>query len=325
MSTHTRAKNRRQQRHPGSRGKSHKEDKHRAERRNGSVFVRVPSPVRPSQVRDFAAHGLTGHEFKREAETWTRCADAEEFPDYMEAEARRRSWFTKATQRNGKPVQMKRPAATPVEVLTTTFPPWLSNWTLAELEAGRDPRPTLAKIRNGWVASALARLDGQRFVLGMAFHADTDDLHFDLCTSRQDGDGGRIGAAGLRLVGPWCIGADRQIRAGATISKKKQNRLARDVANFRGRYGQQTTPLDVDLARDLDEIAADAIGPALDPFRAAYAASVPELERAHEAAELAALDAAREEIAQNEKKPAEPLVSEPTFSTERKRTPDLGM
>lgn len=228
------------------------------------------------------------------------------------------------TQRHGRPVKMKRKAGTPIEVLTTTFPPWLSDWTLAEFEAGRDPRPFLADIRNEWIARALARLDGQRFILGTAFHADTDDLHFDICTSRQDGTGGRIGEAGLRLVGPWCIGTDRQIRAGAQISQKKETQLSRSVANFRHRYGANSVPLDIELARDLDEAAAGIIGPSLDAFRVAYAERVPAVERANEAAELAAIEAARAKIT-GEPTPINPdQAPEPETSTPLLHRPKRG-
>ena len=331
MSTHTRAKTSRQQRHPASRGKSHKQDKRAAERRNGAAFVRVPAPARASPARPFEGYGITGHEFTHTAGNWHRCTGPEEFADYLETEAKRRAWFIDTTQRKGRAVKMKRKAATPVEVLTTTFPPWLSDWALAELQAGRDPRPQLADIRNAWAERALARLDGQRHVLGLAFHADTDDPHFDICTSRQDGQGGRIGEAGLRLVGPWCVGTDRQIRAGAQIAPKKETQLARSVANFRHRYGAESVPLDIELARDLDEAAAGVIGPALEPFRTAYAARVPEIEQANEAAALAALEAARalllgepEHTAEQQAEPepaAEPELPSPELPQPTRRRP----
>ena len=292
MSTFTRAKRRRQFRHPDSLSQSHKADKDAGERRQAYTYVRVLTPERPSPSRDFGPY-LTGHAFRFEGGACIRCTKPEEFADFLEREADRRNTFYAWTERGGQPVRMKRRAATPIEVSTTTFAPWLSDWILAMLHSGHAPLTALAKLRNEWFQRARARVESQRLILGLAFHCDTSDPHFDLCLSRQDGGGGRIGHAGLRLVGPWCIAVDRQRRAGAEISPRKQQQLARSVANFRHRYGADAVPLDVQLARDLDGIADEVIGPQLAQCKAAYAARVPELERAHEAAELAALDAAR--------------------------------
>jgi hypothetical protein len=240
--------------------------------------------------------GIEGHEQTFDGMRWSRCRGPEEFADYLEEESQRRSTFVDETQRRGKRVLMKRKARTPLEILTTTFPPWLSEWVAAELRAGRDPRPNLAKIRSTWMGKVVDRLQGERFLLGYAFHADTDDLHFDVCVSRQDGKGGRIGAAGLGLVGPWCVGVDRQLRAGAQIAPIKRSQLSRSVANFRRREGADAVPLDVQFARELDATADDVIGPALSLFKAAYANLVPLLEQQHAQAELEALDAARERV-----------------------------
>jgi hypothetical protein len=141
-------------------------------------------------------------------------------------------------------------------------------------------------------------LAGLRYVLGYAFHADTDDLHFDLCLSRQDGAGGRIGEAGLRLCGPWVCGCDRQWRSGAKIRAEKANQLRRSVANFRHRYGPEAKPLDVTLARSLDAAADQVLGPELRPYVEAYAKQVPELERKHAAAQLAVVESAKAKLLQ---------------------------
>lgn len=203
---------------------------------------------------------------------------------------------------------MKRTVAAPLEIQTTSFAPWLSDWTAAEIAARRDPRKKLAATRNRWLETAREMFGGVRHLLGFACHTDTDDLHFDLALSRQDGQGGRIGEPGLRLVGPWCVGTDRQLRAGAEISPDKRRQLRRSVANFHHRYGKEAVPLDVVLARALDAAAEEAIGPELLRYRDAYAERVPGLERRHTLAKLAALQAAEEKL-------RESLVPEPTPPT----------
>lgn len=296
MGTFTRARSSRQRRHPASRSESHRRDKKEAEARGESLVVRVPAPAHPCADRPFVAMGLEGHEFTFDGARWSRCEGPEEFADHLELEGERRASFVDETRRRGVAVKMKRKVGTPIEVLTTTFPPWVSEWVAAELRSGRDPRPQLARIRSAWMGKVMDRLQGERFLLGYAFHADTDDLHFDVCVSRQDGKGGRIGAAGLGLVGPWCVGVDRQLRAGAEIAPLKRSQLSRSVANFRRREGASAVPLDVQFARDLDSAADDVIGPALSLFKTAYAKQVPFLEQQHAQASLDALDAARDQI-----------------------------
>jgi hypothetical protein len=294
MSTHTKAKTKRQNRHPGSRGRSHKRDKDQGEARHETAWLAVNAPQRPSPARTFP--GLEGHEYRYDGKAWHRCLGPEEFGDYLEEEAKRRGHYMSRTTRKGVEVDMKRPVMAPLEVQTTTLAPWVSDWLAAELAAGRDPRPELIGIRNRWLAAAQHALNGQRYLLGYAWHCDTDDPHFDLILSRQDGQGGRIGAPGLRLVGPWCVGVNRQVRAGATIHAEKGKQLQRAVANFRHRYGAESKPLDVTLASVLDAAADAVLGAVLQPFREAYAARVPTLERQHAAAQLAVLQAAEEKL-----------------------------
>lgn len=295
MPTYTRARSSRQRRHSASRSKTHAQDKANGEKRRGLVFVAVPAPQRPSPKRTLSAF-LTGHEYIHSADRWTRCQGKEEYADYLDAEAERRAWFIGKTKRKGIEGTMKRPAATPVEIVTVTFSPWLSDFLAAAFEAGRDPRPQLAKIRTRFIQAAGGHLNGKRHFLGYAYHADTDDHHFDLALSRQDGRGGRIGKAGLLMVGPWCVGVDRQLRSGATISADKKQKLKSSAENFRHRYGAKAVPLDVQLARDFDAICADVIGPDLAPWMNRYAQGVPALEKAHAAAALQVIRAAEEKI-----------------------------
>jgi hypothetical protein len=114
------------------------------------------------------------------------------------------------------------------------------------------------------------------------------------------------------LVGPWCVGVDRQQRAGAEIGADKCRQLRRSVANFRHRYGEESVPLDIALARALDAAAEEVIGPDLVRYREAYAKRVPEMERQHTLAKLAALQAAEEKLREN-LAPEEPVPTpEPT-------------
>jgi hypothetical protein len=316
MSTHTRAKTKRQWRHPASRSRSHLNDKRQGEARRETQWVPVAAPEHPRPDRSFAP--LQAHEYTYDGSTWRRCNDPEEFADYLETEARRRNWFMDRTQRKGVPVQMRRPAETPVEVLTTTFSPWLADWTEAQLKAERDPRQQLAAIRNQWLRAALGLLAGQRFVLGLATHVDSKAApHIDLCLSRQSGTGERVGKAGLSLVGPWCVGCSRQKEVGAQIHPEKQRQLTRSVANFRGRYGEDAVPLDVSLARALDTAADEVLGAELQPYRAAYAKRVPEMERQHAAAQLAVLKVAEEKLQERaapEPERERPQLNLPTLS-----------
>lgn len=311
MSTHTKAKTRRQWRHPASRSVSHQEDKRQGDRRRETDWIGVDAPERPSPKRSFGP--IQGHEYTYERGKWHRCETPEEFADFLEYEARRRNWYRDQTSRKGVPVTMTRRVAAPLEILTTTFSPWLSDHTAAQVAAGRDPRPGLAKIRNGWLQAAQRLLGQTRWLLGYAFHADTDDLHFDLVLSRQDGNGGRIGEAGLKLVGPWSVGCDRQVRAGADIHPDKRRQLRRGIANFRRRYGEEAVPVDVALARALDTAADDVLGDELRPYREAYAKRVPKMERQHTAARLAVVEAAKAQLlertseAEAPKRPYTPL------------------
>jgi hypothetical protein len=219
---------------------------------------------------------------------------------------------------------MKTRDPSPIKILTTTFPPWLSDYVEDAQRHGQDPRAQLLEIRNQWLGTACALLSSARHILGFAFHGDTDDPHFDIAVSRQDGSGGRIGRAGLRIAGPWCVGTDRQVRAGAKISTRKRAQLTRSVRNFRWRYGDHAVPTDIALARALDDIARGIIGPELDRWMTAYARGVPALEAAHQAAALAALDAAREQITvSGQRSPPGRSAPEPTTQIAHNPEPEL--
>jgi len=292
MSTYTAAKSVRQWRHPASRSESHIQDKGEGEARRQITFVPVKTPATPSPKRNFAALGLEGHEFIRQGNEWHPCKGREKFADYLVAEARTRSWYISETTRNGRQVQMKRRVEAPIKVLTTTFSPWLSEWTYQNLSLGEVVIERLRLIRNRWLAAAMKLVDGLAYVLGFSFHADTSNPHFDLCLSRQDGEGGRIGRAGLGLMGPWAVGVERQVRAGAEISPEKWAQAERSADNFARRYPGHA-PLDIEFAKRLDIASAEVLGGELEVYRIEYARMVPILEQQHAAAKQATLDQAR--------------------------------
>ena len=297
MSTYTAAKSPRQWRHPASRCESHIEDKRQGEARREISWIPVETPESPSPKRDFAALGLKGHEYIFENNRLQGCEDKEQFADYLVREARVRSWYLSQTKRRGEPVQMKRRVEAPIKIVTTTFSPWLSEWTYQKLSLGEQVLEKLVLIRNRWLEKAGELLTGLAHILGYSFHADTSNPHFDLCLTRQDGKGGRIGRPGLRLMGPWVVGIDRQIRADVEIVTEKQAQLERSVANFRHRYGGKALPLDVQLARTLDIAADEVIGPELVTYRIEYVRGLPLLEEQRTAAKLAMLDRARQKLA----------------------------
>jgi hypothetical protein len=310
MSTFNRPKTIRQMRHPASRCESHRKDKREGEVRRATAWISVPAAVRASPTRYFDE--LAGYEYMRSAEKWTRCQNPEEFADYLEQQAALRSWYRATTRRREAQVTMTRRVAAPIEIVTVTFPPWLSDWTANELASKRDPTATLAAVRNSWLRTVQGTLHDVRHLVGLAFHTDTSNLHFDLAVSRQDGAGNRIGPRGLHLVGPWTVGAERQHRAGAHLDSEKLRQLKRNAAKFRDRYGHNAVPMDVKLARALDKAADEIIGQDLTKFRDQYALSVPQLERDHKMAKLAMLQSAEQQIRERlaggvtEPKPARP-------------------
>ncbi len=294
MSTYTAAKSVRQWRHPASRSESHIQDKREGEARRQITYVPVETPALPSPKRNFAALGLEGYEFIRQGNEWRPCKGREEFADYLVAEARTRSWYIGRTTRDNYQIEMKRRVAAPIKVLTTTFSPWLSDWTYQRLSLGEAVLEKLKLIRDRWLKTAMNLIDGLAYVLGYSFHADTSNPHFDLCLSRQDGEGGRIGRAGLRLVGPWAVGVDRQLRAGAEVSPEKLAQAQRSADNFERRYPKEKRPpLDMGLAEKLDIASAEVLGGELEIYRIEYARMVPILEQQHAAAKQATLDQAR--------------------------------
>lgn len=294
MGTHINAKSKRQQAHTSPRSKVHKLDRELGKLRRQAEWSAYEAPTYPSPTRDFG--NLQSQEFKYRDGELIPCDDPEDYANYAMSEAVKHSWYKKETVRKGVPVMMKRTAGTPVEIVTTTAEPALSDFIAAQVSAGRDPSSIVDKIQFRWLFRVLPRVSSNRKMLGMSRHADTDDLHWDLLLSRQDGIGGRVGETALRLTGPWATATDRQVRCGAKISSDKKQKLAMSVANFRARYGANEVPFDVFLARSLDDATTEVLGNLITPYREAYARRVPDLERAHTKAKLDALERAHKRV-----------------------------
>jgi len=299
MSTFTKARTRRQQRHTDSLSKSHMEDKRAAESRRNVEWIAIPAPQYPGKKRDFQQLGLTGHAYKHCNGKWIRCEKPEEYADYIQIQSKKRDTYLDHTTRKGIPVTMKRRVKAPIEILVVPFAPYLTEYVHDELMAGRDPRPYLVQIRNLWLKGALKLFLAKRDIVGYSLHADTNWLHFDLALCRQDLGGHRIGKSGLMLAGPWNVGVDRQIRCGAKIASDKKVLFGGNVRRFRARYGAEAKPTDVILARMLDSAADEVLGPRIQRHKLAYANSVPQLEAMHRAAQLDRINSAKSILERN--------------------------
>ncbi len=276
----------------------HHHDKARAEARRETEWVAVSASPRPSIHRNFG--DLEAYEYRYENEEWKRCDGPNDYGSWLKREAKRRARYTSKTSRKGVAVTMTRTDESPIKILVVSMSPWGSDCFADQFASGIDPRPQLWEIQRRWLAEVMKLFAGRRYVLAFALHCDTDDLHWDIAVSRQDGEGGRIGEAGLNLVGPWCVGTNRQVRAGAKISAEKRTQLERAVANFERRHGSSQIPLDVSLALALDKATESVFGEEqIRPYREAYARRVPEFERLHKEAQLTALRAAEQRLQDN--------------------------
>ena len=213
----------------------------------------------------------------------------------MIQEAKDRTTYQSWTSRHGRPELVTRRASSPIQIHTVVWHPAVSDWIADQVAKGLDPKPALREMLARYLPVMEQLFAGQRHLLALAVHTDTDDPHLDIVVSRQ-GPKGRIGRAGLRAVGPWIVGVDRQLRAGAQVSPEKLAQYQRAKANFTRRYGEGAKPFDIVLTRAFDAAAEAVLGGQLPPYLAAYAAHVPELERAHLAAALAELDEARAQL-----------------------------
>jgi hypothetical protein len=185
---------------------------------------------------------------------------------------------------------------TPIKVHTVSAHPAVSDYFAKAIAAGDDVQDTFRTVVRQFVSKAKEMFAGRRYLLAIAAHTDTSDLHVDLVVSTNCPEGGKL-SGGLGQVGPWCVAVDRQIASRAQINPRKLAQYKRSVANFRHRYGEEAKPFDVRLARAFDEAAGAILGQQLQSHIEAYAASVPAMERAHAQAALDELDRARTVLA----------------------------
>lgn len=312
MSTYTKANSRRQFRHSDSSSDSHKEDMRQARARRETTFVPIEAAKSEEKKQSLEEMGLRGSERIHRAGRKQPCTVPEEFADYIEHEAKERGWAYCERMKRGKKVTIRRVVESPIEVLTVTAEPALNEYIWSQLRAGHDMSAVTTRVWFRFLELAKHFLVGgrQRYVIGDAIHCDTAHWHGDLVVSRQE-DGIRVGDAGLGLCGPWVTAVDRQMRVGAKISPGKRKNFDRSAREYLRRYGAGTRPLDVLLARSLDQAATEVIGEALIPFRHAYAARVPALEAAHAQRTVQALEKAKEKILQEHPNRAEPEVNSP--------------
>ena len=301
MSTYTRAssKSKRKLRHSAARGRTHAEDKRQAEARRG-IFVVLPKAAAGKVGPTLEERGMRSSERIHRGGRIIACEGEEQFADYIEAEAGERNWAYQHRMKLGKEVTVRIPVPTAVEVVVVSFSPWANAYIADLLAAGGDGNALALKAWSRFCDYAKSILvgDWERYFLGEALHADTHVLHGDLLLSRQE-DGMRVGRAGFTRSGPWFVGVDRQLRAGATINSKKQRQYRRSAQQHFRRYGQDSRPCDVLLARALDKACDETMGPELARYRVAYAASVPAREQAAAKAQLDRLEAAKDALMEN--------------------------
>lgn len=301
MSTYTRAssKSKRKLRHSAARGRSHAEDKRQGDARRG-IFVVIPQPTTKNHRPTLETRGMRSSERIHRGGQIIECDGKEEFADYIEGEAGQRNWAYQHRLKLGKPVTVRIPVPTAVEVVVVSFSPWASAYIEDMLAAGGDANGLAMKAWSLFCTYAKSILvgDWERYFLGEALHANTHVLHGDLLLSRQE-DGMRVGRAGFTRSGPWFVGVDRQLRAGAVINPKKQRQYRRSAQEHFRRHGKDSRPCDVLLARALDKACEQTMGPELARFRAAYAASVPARELAATKAQLDRLEAAKDALMEN--------------------------
>lgn len=295
-------------RHVSSRSASHIRDKAQGDARREYKFVAVETETRPSRERTFP--GVGGIEAIRDLETghWRGCKGPDDLGNYLVRESAARTRYQAMTNRHGHPEMMTRRDPNPIAVHTTSWHPAVSDMIADKLARG-EGREMPKEIFIKWAARVPILFAEQRVVLACALHLDTGDGHIDTAVARNTPTG-RIGKAGLGLVGSWAVAVDRQLRCGAKINQQKRAQFARAMANFHRREGADTIPFDVQLARLMDTICDEVCGPGVNPYVARYAEEIPQMERAHALAALRELDAARAKLVEllGSDAPGQPLA-----------------
>ena len=276
--------------HCGSRSASHAHDKEQGDARREKVYIAVEAESRPSPHREFRA--LAGFEVIRNPDgTWRMCKADDELGEHLLRESAARAHFREWATRRGRREMMSRIDKHPLSIHTASYHPAVSDLVAARIARGEDGAILVKSIAARFAKKAIPIFEGKRYILGMALHADCDDLHIDTAVARN-GPFGRYGG-GLGLVGPWTCGVHRQVKAGAKINPVKRAMFEANLAKFRQKHGAATVPLDIMLADAIDLVSAKVMGIELQLYMKEWAEKVPDAEKAHVIATLTELDRAR--------------------------------
>jgi hypothetical protein len=279
--------------HCGSRSASHAHDKEQGDARRENVYIAVEAESRPSPHREFRA--LAGFEVIRNPDgTWRMCKAVDEFGEHLLRESAARAPFREWATRRGRREMMSRIDKHPLSIHTASFHPAVSNLLAARIARGEDGAILAKSIAARFAKKAIPIFEGKRYLLGLALHADSDDLHIDTAVARN-GQFGRYGG-GLGLVGPWTCGVHRQVKAGAKINPAKRAMFEANLSKFRKKHGAAAVPIDIMLADAIDLVSAKVMGIELQLYMKEWAEEVPDAEKAHVIAALTELDRARETL-----------------------------
>lgn len=279
--------------HCGSRSASHAHDKKKGDARRENVYIAVEAESRPSPHREFRK--LTGFEAIRNPDgSWRLCKAVDEFGEYLLRESAARAPFREWATRRGRREMMSRIDRHPLSIHTASFHPAVSSLIANRIARGEDGQEMVKAIAARFAVKATSVFAGKRYLLGLATHTDSDDLHIDTVVARN-GQQGRHGG-GLGLVGPWTCGVHRQLKAGAKINPSKRAMFEENLRKFRSRQGATAVPLDIMLADAIDQVSAKVLGPELQQYMKEWAEKVPGDEKIHVIAALTELDRAREKL-----------------------------
>jgi hypothetical protein len=287
----------------------HKRDKAQGDERRQFKYVAVKSSLRPGGVRTYPGVAAFEAIASEEGAKWTPCKGVDELGQHLDRERLARRRYYAPVNRRGRVELMARIDATPVTVHTISFSPAQCD-LISDLNAKGEGHDLPRKILAQFVKMAMPLLAGKRVPLGIALHQDTGTLHCDLALTRHTSNG-RIGKAGLGLIGPHGCAVDRQIRSGAIISRAKRAEHESALANLRRRPGAEEVPFDIALARAFDDAAAKVLGSQLAPYVARYADSVPAMEREQLLATLAEVEAVRVKLIEDLNETSPELLTHP--------------
>ncbi len=282
--------------HVASRSESHRHDKAQGDFRRAFTYFAVESEPRPSQLRP-ELRGLAAFELTAPSPgKWDVCKGPEDLGRFLIDESKRRAPYRATVARAGRTTTMRRVDNHPLAIMTVSLHPAANDCIAAKIRRDglRAGQASLNQIVCRFVPAAERAVAGRRYVIAAAAHTDTDDLHVDLVLARNNGEpGGRLGG-GLSTVGPWTVGARRQMIVGAKIGTEKLRMVTQNLNRFWDKYGASAVALDVRLADAMDAAATEVLGEELKEFKQSWVLWIPEAEKGHLLAALREIDSARE-------------------------------